>query len=43
MSVLDAKMRVRGVDGLRVCDMAAVPNINAGNTNPPAMMPGDRC
>ncbi len=43
MSVLDAKMRVRGIEGLRVCDMAAVPNINAGNTNAPAMMLGDRC
>jgi len=43
MAVLDAKMRVRGVDGLRVCDLSAVPNINAGNTNAPAMMLGDRC
>ena len=43
MAVLDARMRVRGVTGLRVCDMSAVPNINAGNTNAPAMMLGDRC
>ncbi|MEP3279953.1 MAG: GMC family oxidoreductase N-terminal domain-containing protein [Stappiaceae bacterium] len=43
MAVCDARMRVRGVDGLRVCDMSAVPNINAGNTNAPAMMLGDRC
>ena len=43
MAVLDSRMRVRGVDGLRVCDMSAVPNINAGNTNAPAMMLGDRC
>jgi choline dehydrogenase len=43
MAVLDARMRVRGVEGLRVCDMSAVPNINAGNTNAPAMMLGDRC
>ena len=43
MVVLDAKMRVRGVDNLRVCDMSTVPNINAGNTNAPAMMLGDRC
>ena len=42
-AVLDAKMRVRGIEGLRVCDMSAVPNINAGNTNAPAMMLGDRC
>ena len=42
-AVLDARMRVRGIEGLRVCDMSAVPNINAGNTNAPAMMLGDRC
>lgn len=43
MAVLDARMRVRGVEGLRVCDMSAVPEIPAGNTNAPAMMLGDRC
>ncbi|MEP3428851.1 MAG: GMC family oxidoreductase N-terminal domain-containing protein [Roseibium sp.] len=43
MAVLDPKMRVRGIDGLRVCDMSAVPDINAGNTNAPAMMLGSRC
>jgi choline dehydrogenase len=43
MAVLDAKMRVRGTENLRVCDMSAVPNISAGNTNAPAMMLGDRC
>lgn len=43
MAVCDARMRVRGVNGLRVCDMSIVPNINAGNTNAPAMMLGDRC
>ncbi|WP_394199157.1 GMC family oxidoreductase [Litoreibacter albidus] len=43
LAVLDAQLRVRGINGLRVCDMSAVPNINAGNTNAPAMMLGDRC
>ena len=42
-AVLDARMKVRGIDGLRVGDFSAVPNINAGNTNAPAMMLGDRC
>jgi len=42
-AVLDSRMQVRGVDGLRVCDMSAVPDINAGNTNAVAMMLGDRC
>ncbi len=43
MAVLDARLRVRGIDGLRVADMSAVPDINAGNTNAPAMMLGHRC
>jgi len=43
MAVLDARLRVRGVEGLRICDMSAVPDINAGNTNAPAMMLGARC
>ncbi|MDB6179268.1 GMC family oxidoreductase N-terminal domain-containing protein [Paracoccus sp. Z330] len=43
MAVLDARMRVRGIAGLRVCDMSAVPEIPAGNTNAPAMVLGDRC
>ena len=42
-TVLDGRLRVRSVDNLRVADMSAVPNINAGNTNAPAMMLGDRC
>jgi choline dehydrogenase-like flavoprotein len=43
MAVLDSRLRVRGIDNLRVCDLSAMPNINAGNTNAPAMMMGSRC
>jgi choline dehydrogenase len=43
MAVLDPRLRVRGVDGLRICDLSAMPNINAGNTNAPALMMGSRC
>jgi choline dehydrogenase len=43
MAVLDSRLRVRGVENLRVCDLSAMPNINAGNTNAPAMMMGSRC
>ncbi|MBD3624012.1 MAG: GMC family oxidoreductase, partial [Rhodobacteraceae bacterium] len=43
MAVLDPRMRVRGIEGLRVCDLSAMPDINAGNTQAPAMMLGDRC
>lgn len=43
MAVLDSKMRVRGIDNLRVCDLSAMPNISSGNTSAPAMMLGLRC
>jgi choline dehydrogenase-like flavoprotein len=43
MAVLDGRLRVRGVERLRVCDLSAAPEIVAGNTNAPAMMLGVRC
>lgn len=39
-SVVDARLRVHGVDGLRVCDASAFPNLIAGNTNAPAILMG---
>ncbi|MCQ0971262.1 GMC family oxidoreductase N-terminal domain-containing protein [Paracoccus sp. TK19116] len=41
-SVLDPQMRVRGIDGLRVCDASAFPTLPGGNTNAPAIMMGWR-
>ena len=38
MAVLDARLRVRGVEGLRVADASAMPRITSGNTNSPTMM-----
>ena len=43
LAVLDSRLRVRGIERLRVCDLSAMPNINAGNTAAPAMMMGSRC
>ena len=40
VSVVDAKCRVHGVDGLRVIDAASFPNMIAGNTNAPSMLMG---
>jgi choline dehydrogenase len=37
-AVLDAELRVRGVEGLRVIDASAMPNIISGNTNAPTIM-----
>ncbi len=36
--VLDAQLKVRGVDALRVIDASAMPAITSGNTNAPTMM-----
>ena len=41
-SVVDARLRVHGLEGLRVCDASVFPNLIAGNTNAPAMMVGWR-
>lgn len=43
LAVLDSRLRVRGIEALRVCDLSAMPEINAGNTAAPAMMLGARC
>ncbi|CUH77549.1 Alcohol dehydrogenase [acceptor] [Tritonibacter multivorans] len=37
-SVLDSRLRVHGVRGLRVIDASAFPNVTSGNTNAPTMM-----
>lgn len=38
--VVDNQLRVKGVEGLRVCDASAFPNIIAGNTNAPSILMG---
>ncbi len=38
MAVLDERLRVRGVDGLRVIDASVMPRIVSGNTSSPTLM-----
>ena len=43
LAVLDSKLRLRGIAGLRVADASVMPTIIGGNTNAPSIMIGERC
>lgn len=42
MAVVDDKLRVHGIEGLRVADASVMPRIISGNTNAPAIMIAER-
>ena len=42
LAVLDPQLRVRGLDGLRVCDSSAMPSLIGSNTNAATIMIGER-
>jgi choline dehydrogenase len=42
MAVLDSRLRVRGVKGLRVVDAGAMPTITSGNINSPTLMMAEK-
>lgn len=41
-AVVDPRLRVRGIDGLRVIDASIMPRITTGNTNAPAVLIGEQ-
>lgn len=43
MAVVDERLRVRGMAGLRVADASVMPMIVSGNTSMPCMMIGEKC
>lgn len=43
MAVVDEKLCVHGIAGLRIADASIMPTLTSGNTNAPSIMIGEKC
>ena len=42
-AVVDERLKVHGLEGLRIADASVMPTIPSGNTNIPCIMVGEKC
>jgi len=43
LAVVDAQLRVKGIDGLRIADASVMPQVTSNNINAPVLMIGEKC
>lgn len=43
LAVVDAQLRVKGIESLRIADASVMPRITSNNINAPVMMIGEKC